>query len=90
VWALVFYQVVELADVVSALEKLRALESLIRIALLNQSMRLAFPRRRARAQRCVSNVNAAVCRFPARKEEMLYKIAAMDIQKKVRMVVVPI
>jgi hypothetical protein len=30
----------------------------------------------------------AFCHFPARKEDMLYKIAAIDIHKKVLMVVV--
>jgi hypothetical protein len=77
------------AEVVSVLEKLRPLGSLIRIALWNQSMRLAFRRGRARARKGAYRMLARVLPLPPpERTTCLYKLAAIDIHKKVRMVVV--
>jgi hypothetical protein len=55
------------AEVVSALEKLRPLGSLIRIALLNQSMRVAFPRGRAIARNGAYSMLSRVLPLPRQK-----------------------
>ena len=76
-------------EVVPALEKLRPLGSLIRIALLDRSLRLAFPRGREKARNGAYTTCTRDLPLPHQKgKQMPYRVAAIDIHKKVQMVVV--